>query len=133
MRMILAATLSAALAAGSAAAKPPLRDVAAIDDGLLAVGVADEIRNLCDSIDARMMTALMRLQGLKSEARSRGYTDKEIERYVTSKAEKARMRRRGEAYLAANGVTLGDKASYCRLGKQEIAKGSAIGSLLKAR
>ncbi len=133
MRMTLALTIAATLAAGTVAAKPPLRDVSAVDDGLLAVGIADEIRNTCDSVEARMITALMRLQGLKSEARSRGYSEEEIEDYVTSKAEKARMRKRVEAYMQANGVKSGDKSSYCTLGKQEIAKGSAIGTLLKAR
>ncbi|WP_146588963.1 DUF5333 domain-containing protein [Puniceibacterium confluentis] len=133
MRMTLSLILAATLAAGAVAAKPALRDVAAVDDGLLAVGIADEIRNKCDKIEARMITALLRLNELKATARSQGYSDDEIEDYVTSKAEKARMRQRGEAYLLANGVTLGDKSSYCKLGKQEIAKGSAIGSLLKAR
>ncbi|MGY9048382.1 hypothetical protein P775_08815 [Puniceibacterium antarcticum] len=133
MRMTLTLTLVGGLLASAALAKPPLREVAVVDDGLLAVGVADEIRNQCGKIDARMITALMRLNGLKSEARSQGYSEEEIEDYVTSKAEKARMRARGEAYLKANGVTPQDKSSYCRLGKQEIAKGSAIGTLLKAR
>ncbi|SNR42479.1 DUF5333 domain-containing protein [Puniceibacterium sediminis] len=133
MRMSLILTLAVGLTATAVTAKPPLRDVPVVDDGLLAVGIADEIRNTCDDIEARMLTALMRLQSLKSEARALGYSAEEIEDYVTSKAEKARMRARGEAYLKANGVTLGDKSGYCRLGKQEIAKGSAIGTLLKAR
>ncbi len=133
MRLTLTLALTAALLGGAAAAKPPLREIAVVDDGIMAVGIADEIRNNCDRIEARMITAIMRLQGLKSEARSQGYSEKEIEDYVTSKAEKARMRQRGEAYMQANGVTSGDKSSYCRLGKQEIARGSAIGSLLKAR
>lgn len=133
MRMSLILTLAASLTATAADARPPLRDVPVLDDGLLAIGLADEIRNTCDEIDARMLTAFIRIQELKSKARSLGYSDKEIEDYVTSKDEKARMRARGEAYLLANGVTLGDKSGYCWLGKQEIAKGSAIGTLLKAR
>ena len=133
MRMTMTVMIAAALAATTATAKPALRDVSAVDDGLLAVAIADEIRNTCDTIDARMFTALLTLNSLKSTARSMGYSDEEIEDYVTSKAEKARMRKRGEAYMQANGVTLGDKSGYCRLGKQEIAKGSAIGTLLKAR
>jgi hypothetical protein len=130
---LTAAMAIAAVAAGAAAGKPPLRDVSIVDDGLLAVGVADEIRTNCDQIDARMITALVRLRSLKSEARSMGYTEEEIEDYVTSKTEKARMRKRGEAYLKANGVIPGNKSGYCSLGKKEIAKGSAIGTLLKAR
>nr|WP_047997008.1 DUF5333 domain-containing protein [Puniceibacterium sp. IMCC21224] len=133
----LAAALCLALStnamAAAAQAKPPLREVAVIDDGLFAVAMADEIRNKCDGVSARLITAYTFLSRLKSKARELGYSDDEIDDHVTSKPEKARMRARGEAYLKANGVTLGDKSGYCRLGKQEIAKGSQIGALLKAR
>ena len=133
MRMLVPMILAVALTAGGGSAKPALRDVAEIDDGLLAVAIADEIRKNCDEISARMITAYTTIRALENRAQALGYSDKEIEKYVTSKAEKARMRERGEAYLKANGVTPGDKAGLCRLGKQEIAKGSQIGALLKAR
>lgn len=136
-RTVVAATLCLALSGGvgavTAQAKPSLREVRVIDDGLFAVAVADEIRKKCDNVSARMITAYTFLSRLKSTARSMGYSDDEIDDHVTSKTEKARMRRKGEAYLKANGVTSGDKASYCRLGKQEIARGSQIGALLRAR
>jgi hypothetical protein len=133
MRMTFLMIIAVAMTAGGASAKPALRDVSVIDDGLLAVALADEIRKSCDNVSARMITAYTTIRSLKSTAKSMGYSEDEIEDYVTSKAEKARMRQRGEAYLLANGVTPGDKAGLCKFGKQEIARGSPIGALLKAR
>lgn len=115
------------------AAKPPLRDVAEIDNGILAVAIADELRKTCDDLSARMIRAYSTLEGLKSRAKNLGYTSEEIEDYVTSKAEKKRMRAKGEAYLKSQGVTVGDAAGYCALGRTEIANNSAIGRLLRAK
>ncbi|MFZ5963896.1 DUF5333 domain-containing protein [Thalassococcus sp. BH17M4-6] len=133
MRLITMTGLALALAATTATAKPSLRDVAEIDDGLLAVALADEIRKTCDDISPRLVRAYSYITALENRAKELGYTEDEIEDHVTSKTEKARMRQRGEAYLKARGVAPDDKAALCALGKQEIAKGSQIGALLRAR
>lgn len=129
----IALALTATFMATSAMAKPPLRDVPEIDDALLMVAIADDLRKNCDDIDARMIKALTHIQGLKSKARSLGYSDEEIKAYTGSKDEQKRMRARGEEYLAERGVDRKNDAAYCTFGKQEIAKGSQIGVLLKAR
>lgn len=121
------------LLAGAAWAKPPLRDVDKIDDGILYIAIANEIRNECNSITARMFRALSTIRGLEAHAKSLGYSDQEIETYIDSKAEKARMRRRGEAYLADNGVSYAKPETFCALGRAEIERNSAIGVLLRAR
>ncbi len=134
LRTAVFASLLGALALPSAAmAKPPLGEVREIHDGLLAVGIADEIRNRCDDISARMLTAMGTLHALKKRARALGYSNEEIEDYVTSKAEKKKMRAEGVAYLAARGVTADDTAGLCRVGREEIARGSAIGALLREK
>ncbi|MEC3860041.1 DUF5333 domain-containing protein [Mesobacterium sp. TK19101] len=133
MKRLLTGALVAALLAGQAHALPPLREVKQIDDGLLAVAIADELRKRCDTLDARMFRALNYLSSLKDAARGLGYSDAEIEAYVSSKSEKDRMRARGEAYLKTKGVTIGDYAAYCTLGEDEIARGSAIGKLLRVK
>lgn len=129
--------LIAALGTGATAlpahSKPPLSEVPEIDDGLLMIGIADEVRKRCDAIEARMIKAWTTINALESRAKALGYTDEEIEDHVTSKAEKKRMRKRGEAYLAARGVALEDDADYCTFGREEIAKGSQIGVLLRER
>lgn len=131
MRFFTCLALCAALAAGPALANPPLREVAEIDDTLMAVAIADEIRKSCDGIDARMLRALNTLSSLKRLARARGYSDAEIEAYVTSKAEKKRMRAKAEGYLAGQGITSDDKAGLCDFGRTQIAQQTAIGRLLR--
>ncbi len=125
------AVLMAVVLAMPAAAKPHLRDVAKIDDHLMAVAIADEIRKTCDDISARMVRAYAVLRGLKTEARALGYSEEEIEDYVTSKAEKARMRVKATAWLAAQGVDAKKNSDLCAFGKQEITKASKIGELLR--
>ena len=135
----LAATVLMALAVPAQGAKaaddglPPLREVEEIDNGLLWVALADEIRDRCDDIDARMLTALWYLNSLKRTARDMGYNREQVRAYLNSDAEKARMRARGEAYLAAHGVDPDDKAGLCALGRAEIDRNSRIGTLLKAK
>ena len=136
--MPLTRTFTASLFAMSLAFAAPLsakglQDEIQINNGLLAVGIADEIRNRCDSISARTFTALGFLNSLKRDARSKGYSNDEINRYTKSKTEKAKMRKRGQAYLAQNGASTSDAASMCRLGRAEIKKRSQIGVLLRAR
>ena len=131
MRTPTALALVLSALAAPVAAKVPLRDVAAIDDALMAIAIADEIRKRCDGIDARMIRAYATLSSLKNQARALGYSDDEIEDYVTSKDEKARMRAKAEAWLGARGVDHKDTAALCRFGETEIAAQSAIGRLLK--
>ena len=133
MKTILTTLTAAALIATSVAAKPPLREVPQIDDALLDLGIADIIRKECPDISARMLKAVGYLRGLHKQAKALGYTDDEIDAYTDSDAEKDRMRARGAAYFKTKGVDTSDPQSYCRLGKEEIAKGSRIGSLLRAR
>ncbi|WP_419409073.1 DUF5333 domain-containing protein [Primorskyibacter sp. 2E107] len=135
MRLIpkraVALALGAVMAAGPLAAKPALRDVAEIDNALMAIAIADEIRKTCDDINARMIKAYTTINALKSRAGALGYSDDEIEDYVTSKDEKARMRAKATAYLASQGVNAGDGASLCAFGETQIDKGTAIGVLLR--
>lgn len=130
MRLFPTLLLCAALAV-PAAAKSALRDVPEIDDGLMAIAIADEIRKSCDGLSARMIRAFSTLNALKKRAQKLGYSDDEIESYVTSKAEKRRMRSKAEAYLASKGVVANDKAALCAFGKSELAAGTAIGRLLR--
>ncbi len=128
---VLSVVLSVSLFAAPAVAKPALRDVPEIDDALMAVAIADEIRKSCDDIHARMIRALTTLNRLKSLARDKGYSKEEVEKYVTSKAEKARMREKAEAFLVAQGVSVSQTSSLCTFGKQQIAAQSDIGRLLR--
>lgn len=130
MRAMITALLLA-MVAGTASAKPPLRDVPEIDRTILAVGIADEIRKNCPSISARMLRALNVVNGLSGKARALGYSQAEIDAYRKSESEKARLKAERDAYLAAGGVRRGASDSYCALGRAEIEKGGQIGALLR--
>ena len=129
--MTMALILS--LTAGIASAKPHLRDVPEIDGTLLAVGIADEIRKNCPDISARMFKALTLVNSLKGRARDLGYSEEEIDAYRKSDVEKARLKAARATYLQDGGVTAGQPASYCALGRQEIEKGGQIGALLRMK
>ncbi len=131
---IAALGLGVVLASGTVAgAKTPLRDVPAIDDQMLQVALALEISKKCPQIDARQLKGLNYLWSLKRKANGLGYSDAEIDAYRKSPAEKARIRAEGEAYVKSKGLNPKSAADLCTLGKQEIAKKSVIGSLLKAK
>nr|WP_299963050.1 DUF5333 domain-containing protein [uncultured Roseobacter sp.] len=124
------AYLLAVVLAGSVAANPPLREVKAIDDGLFAIGLADQIRKNCPDIQARLLRALGALQDLNNEAKALGYSKAEIDAHVDSDAEKERLRARGKAYMAELGLEQ-DAAGYCALGHKEIDRSSTVGVLLR--
>lgn len=130
---ILTAALVAALPVTAAVAKPHLRDVAEIENTLFVVALADELSKKCDSLSARRLKGLGILLDVRARANRLGYSDDEIRAYVESAAEKSRMRAKGETYLKANGVVIGQAETYCAFGRAEIEKSSAIGALLRAR
>ncbi|MDQ7072103.1 MAG: DUF5333 domain-containing protein [Rhodobacterales bacterium] len=132
MNLFFGALLMMSIATG-VVPKPHLRTVKSINDGLLAVGIADKIRKTCPSISARMFKALSFMNALENKAESMGYTKAEIKAYVKSPNQKAKMRARGEAYLASKGVVKSDPESYCTQGRIEIANKSQIGALLRAK
>jgi hypothetical protein len=129
MRIFLIAILSLTLVTPTLA-NPPLREVKSINDGLLYVGLADEIRKNCGSISGRIFRGVARLRSIHKSAVDMGSSKQEIETFVDSRVEKDRLKARGQAYLKANGASLNKPETMCALGKKEIASKTAIGSLL---
>lgn len=132
MRVILGAVLGFGLAVPGASAAS-LAQETDINERLMEMSVADEIRKRCDSISARMLRGLGLMNQLKAEAVARGYSEAEIEAYVKNKENKRQMRARADAYIRAHGAEPNDGPSLCALGRDEIAKQSRIGALLWAR
>ena len=130
MRLIPTLTLCIALAT-PVLAKPHLREVKEIDDTLMQIAIAAEIRKTCDGINARMIRAFAQVTQLESRAKSMGYSKDEIDDYVSSKSEKRRMRDKASAWLASQGVDAKDDAALCGFGKDQIKKDTYIGSLLR--
>lgn len=133
---VLKAALLAALtlwaAAGRAAPEGGIAEDRVINQGLFVIAVADEIRDECDTIDARMWRALVFINKLRSKARERGYSRAEIDAYLDDEQAQDLMRARRNAYFARHGAGDRTPESLCALGRAEIARNSQIGYLLKA-
>ncbi|PWJ12481.1 DUF5333 domain-containing protein [Jannaschia seohaensis] len=101
-----------------------------ITEGLITVGIAYEISELCPSLDARTIRGLRYLLALKAAARDLGYSDAEIDAFIDDDAAKDRLEAVARARLAAKGARRGDVAAHCRVGEAELAADSQIGRLL---
>ena len=132
MRLALTGLIFAAIA-GPAAALQPLHEDPRVVNGFYAIGFADEIRKKCDTIDPRMFRAFGYLRSLERYARDAGYTSEQIEELTDNRAEKERLRARIRADLAKRGATPETPEGYCTVGREEIAKGSAAGRLLRSK
>lgn len=112
-------------------ARVALPDHKTIEDGLVIVAIGDALRKNCDGISPRVFRAYGFARKLYNEARALGYTDDEIDAYLDSEADKARVRGKARAYLASKGVKTDDPASYCVAGQKEIERNTQIGVLLR--
>ena len=126
-----AIVLTLLLAAGAAAAKPPIGTNDYIWGRLFAAAVGHEIRDKCPTISARMLVVIPRALALKNHAHSLGYTDEEIDDFLNDTSEQDRMRRQAYAYMERRGVVKGEPETYCRLGEAEIDGDTFIGSMLR--
>jgi len=123
--------LASVTLAGSLSAKPALRDVVHVRDGIINVGIAYEISEVCPSLSARLFRGIGFLNSLKSHARGLGYTNAEIDAYVDDKAEKNRLEAIARERLAALGAVSGEPQTYCAVGRAQMSAGTDIGRLLR--
>lgn len=128
---ILAATLAGALAGGQASAQQQLKDVGYVTEGLIAVGIAYEISEVCDGISARTLRGIGYLNQLRSHAKGLGFSNSEISAYTDNRAEQDRLEAIARQRLVTMGANPGDAAAHCAVGRAEIAKESTIGYLLR--
>lgn len=128
------AILTAALLslAAPALAREPLGEDPHIVNSLMSGRVADVIRNECSSISAKMFVVMGKLNDLEAYARGKGYTEAEVKAFLKDKTEKDRIKAMAADYLAKAGAVPGDAESYCKVGRDEIAKGTLAGSLLRS-
>ncbi|MDB5657816.1 MAG: hypothetical protein JWS10_431 [Cypionkella sp.] len=125
-------TLVAVLAASPALALEPLNKEVHINASLVAGQVGDTIRKTCPSISAKMFTVLGKLNALEDYARDKGYTEAEVKAFLKDKTEKKRIKTLAKEYLTKAGAVEGDAESYCKVGRDEIDKGTLAGSLLRS-
>ena len=130
---IIAAMAVIAVTTTSVSALTPLPKETHINQSLMAGVVADKIRKNCPAISARMIVAWSKLNGLKSYAVSKGYKEADVRAFMKDPKEKARVKAMAADYLKSHGAVAGNAESYCTVGREEIAKKSLIGQMLRAR
>ena len=133
MKKLISIALTAATLAAPALALEPLAQERYVNDRLIAARVADRVRRECPSINARIVYAWSQARALKRYAENKGYSSSEIDAFLDSKQDKARIYAAAEDYLTRNGARKGDAESFCRIGRNEIASKSVAGSLLVAK
>ncbi len=131
IRCVLAgAAIAIAGLPAMAQTQPPLSQNKFVNDSLRAAAIGDTIRRNCPSISARFFVALRKVRELERYARSLGYTDEQIQAFIRSPEDRARLQREARDYMLQNGVVEGEKETYCALGRAEIASKSLIGQLI---
>ena len=133
MKPLLAVVLASGVSTGAAAALQPLHENPTVVNAFYAIGLADEVRKNCSSISPRMLRAYYYLRSLEKYARSKGYSEEQIDELLDNKSEKEALRTKIRADLAERGATPESPEGYCTVGHEEIAKGSAAGKLLRAK
>lgn len=125
--------LALGLLAVPALALEPLSQEKYINDRLISARIADRVRRECPSINARIVYAWSQARALKRYAEKKGYSSAQIDAFLDSKQDKARIYSVAEDYLDRKGARKGDARSFCRIGQNEIASNSVAGSLLVAK
>jgi len=126
-----ALALAALLLAAPAFALEPINKEAHINNTLLQGFIGDAIADNCPSLEPRKLRALGELNKLRVYALDKGYSASEVRAFVTSDVEKARGKAEAAEWLRAKGAEPGKPDEYCRIGREEIAKDSLIGYLLR--
>lgn len=132
-QVIRAACLLVLFAGGAAQALPPLHENRTVRFSFYQAGLAHIVRTECPTIDARMMRGVRYALALRSHALDLGYTMDDVDALLANKTEENKLRAEIEAELARRGARPGNPDGYCKVGREEIAKDSLAGRLLRDR
>lgn len=119
--------------ATAADARVRLQDDKIIENGLRLVSIGKMLYRNCDDIKPRRFRAFQFARSLQSRARKMGYSDAEIDAYLDSDKDKDRIKGQARKYLEARGVNFSQPATFCKVGRAEIAAETTVGNLLWAR
>ena len=104
-----------------------------ITEGLIAISMADTVRNECVTISAQWIPAMLYLNSLKQHAIELGYTASEIKAFIKDENEKERLLEVARTRFEKLGAITDVPSSYCAIGMAEIETGSTIGKLLRVK
>ncbi len=104
-----------------------------IFNGLFVMGIAHGIRDICPTIEARMIRANVLALSLYNRARGMGFSRDEIRTFLRDDANKAELRAIVIDYYNQRGADIEQPETICALGQAEIEAGTSAGALLRAR
>lgn len=133
MKRLFYPAIAAVVFSAPAIALQPLHQNPTVVNGFYAIGLADELRKNCSEISPRWLRAYNYLKALEKYAKDSGYSDAQIEDLTENKVEKEKLRSRIRSDLVKRGASRENPQGYCTVGREEIAKGSAAGRLLRAK
>ena len=110
-----------------------LRADQAIESGLLIIAIGDIVRDYCPSFEARRVRGVAFLNGLVNRARQLGYNLDEIRFYVENEEEKARVKARARQWLLQQEGDFERPETLCQIARNEIAKNTQIGRLIREK
>ncbi|MGB1235483.1 MAG: DUF5333 domain-containing protein [Planktomarina sp.] len=106
---------------------------AEINDRLFEFSLAYELQKKCDAVKPRYLRAIGFRNDTYARAKQLGISSAAMDAHIENDTAKAVMQTRVNDYIRAQGLTVGQTASYCALAKQEIAQGTPSGKLLRTR
>ncbi|MBT8458192.1 MAG: DUF5333 domain-containing protein, partial [Boseongicola sp.] len=104
-----------------------------IERGLLIVAIGDTARDYCSSFEPRRVRGIAFLNGLVNRAMQLGYSMDEIRAYVGNDEEKSRVKVRARQWLLKQGADFKRPETICQVARNEIAKKTQIGRLIRER
>jgi Family of unknown function (DUF5333) len=129
--VVLALMACFAVPAWAQDAKVPLTEEPRINQDLIAGAAGDLLRKTCPKVSARMFVVWDRLYQLRNYAVAQGYTEAEVKAFLKDPVQKARIKAAAADYLAEAGAVEGDVDSFCQTGRDEVAKETLLGSLIR--
>lgn len=129
--LILSTILMVSGGAAVAQSLPPLHENRNVRFSFYSAGLADIVRNNCSELDGRTIRGLRYALALRNYAFDLGYTKEDVDALLKNKEQEEKLRAEIVADLAARGATPGNEEAYCRIGREEMAKDSLAGKLLR--
>lgn len=133
-KVVMVCALVTGMAAPMAALAAPV-DLAAsahVTERLVAARVGDVLRKSCPTASVRWIKVWNEVESLKAWARERGHTHTSVSAFLDDRAQKDRIYGLANAHLRAAGYT-GSAASACDVARNEVARSTLAGGLLRVR
>lgn len=129
--MLVASQALAVPATAQDARWDPLREDQTLTEGLVLIAIGRRIVKGCEAIEPARARAFFHANGLMQRARDKGFSTAEINEFIKDEFEKARIDALSDAWLASKDTTKTDAEGLCRVGRDEIARATPLGRMLR--